>query len=161
MRKRKIILLIIAVIIIALGIKGYLMYNSRQYIGGTDLKYLNEQDSTPREDITNKDKYNLVKINIDSLSGKDKPDNNNEVKTPATIEELKNSEYFTKEKPEGEITVEILNSDYDLIKSFTVKSGEKKSKMMIVKSDDGYIINVKSNKFHGMYQLNGNSYSIF
>lgn len=161
MKKKRIILLIIAVIIIALGIKGLLMYNNRQYIGGTDLKYLDEQNNPPREYVTNNDKYNLVKINIDSLSGKDKPDNDNIVETPASIEELKNSSYFTKEKPEGEIIVEILNSDYDVIKSFTVKSGEKTSKMMIVKSDNGYIINVKSNKFHGMYKLTGYSYSIF
>lgn len=161
MRKKRIILLIIAVIIIALGIKGLLMYNNRQYIGGNGLQYLDEQSSPPRENVDNKDKYDLVKINIDSLSGKENPDSNNFVKIPATIDELKGCSYFTKEKPEGEIIVEILNSDYDVIKSFTVKSGEKTSKMMIVKSDNGYIINVKSNKFHGMYQLKGNSYNIF
>ena len=57
MKKKRIILLIIAVIIIALGIKGLLMYNNRQYIGGNGLQHLDEQSSPPRENVDNKDKY--------------------------------------------------------------------------------------------------------
>lgn len=161
MKKKNILNVILIIIITFLTLKVYAVFNNKQPLGSS-LVTLHEDNESRDDTVYSSAKYNIVTINFDSLSGSEKPDSTGlTIIDAVTIDALKCCPDFKMEKPSGSITVQLINDDYDVVKSFTSDSNKKISKTFLIKSGGNYKIHVISNGFHGMYNLRGTNYPVF
>lgn len=150
MRKSKrIIILIICVIFLVIGSYGYMVYSSKNVIGGSFLHLNGEIESGTLKIIDCKESSCLVIIkpqfiacNANDLDLVWHNDDNN------SIDDNRDLPGFVENK-EGKLDLEIYES-YDLVDTISMNIGEKLTKILLLKKGKRYTIKFKC-KYEGLF----------
>ena len=157
--KKKIILFIAAIIIIALGIYiGKLVANPQNFKIGRLI--VNEKSLGEVEMIDCIHSPSISEISFELISGERIPDNNG-VYTGSTTgpDEDKSFEYLP---DEGMVTMEIRDDEHNIVKTIDVQSGEKIEQKIYLSGGTRYHIKLTADgNFKGYYIYEDKNYKLF
>lgn len=155
--KKKVILSIVALILIAMVGYTYSIIKGKKYIAGQQGDMLrNSIIFTKAINIENN--FTLITLDINSILGEPIFDENGNCELPI-FDELKNSPNFKVNDETGIIKV-IVEKDNEMIKEFEVKTGDEVSKKILLTSSGEYRITVNGGDFRGRCKLDIESYEI-
>lgn len=158
MNKKRIISVISIIIVLVVSLFIYRVYSSKEDLG--DQRNSIEAESTDNIKDVKCTEPTLIRIEVDSLSGKVEGYKDGIFIHGSSLESIKDNPYFVEGDNKGELVVEIVDDSYKVINSFKIKSGESKSHYAYLKKDKEYKVRISSNDFLGFYTCKMIKYTI-
>lgn len=160
MNKKKIITLIITMVLLIILIYGLKVFLGKDMITG-QLATIVDSESTPSGTIECDNNMLLIDIDIETLSGEIEKNSDGHYKMGSSLESIKNQNNFVSKEDKGEIIVELVDENYEVVKSVKVKGGKSESDKFFISKDGTYSITINSKGFNGIYNIECYSYTIY
>lgn len=158
--KKKVIIGVIFLLVIILTGFIYKVVSSKEFCC-SGIGTVSKENIQKLETFNCKEETIILNIDVELLSGTVSPNDKGECSLSPTIEEVKKDPNFNVTKDQGEIEVNIYDNDTsDIVDSFIVKSGERKSHYSFLKSNSSYIVKIKSRSFIGVCEYKCYKYVI-